>query len=251
MLCKRPWPYRKAPQASWWLWKCWRSAPPPNQLRQVSQQWLDWCVTVSLTQQVQQILQVLEKSISRPAVPLMVAPGTILVTSERPPRMDPFSLLDALTCVGNVVVEARLLQLHDTGGYAKLSLDQALQSHPYHQRGAIVAQPSSTTCFSCNAHISDPSGRKCGLSIHWHSGPLCRRGHASTTRILKNETNFARCVLSPVAPVARVGRHRKAPKNATCLCLRQDRTDKAPVIDVMKAGYMKAMDAVGMHLLAE
>ena len=193
----------------------------------------------------------LEKSISRPAVPLMVAPGTILVTSERPPRMDPFSLLDALTCVGNVVVEARLLQLHDTGGYAKLSLDQALQSHPYHQRGAIVAQPSSTTCFSCNAHISDPSGRKCGLSIHWHSGPLCRRGHASTTRILKNETNFARCVLSPVAPVARVGRHRKAPKNATCLCLRQDRTDKAPVIDVMKAGYMKAMDAVGMHLLAE
>ena len=149
LLCKRPWPYRKAPQASWWLWKCWRSAPPPNQLRQVSQQLLDWCVTVSLTQQVQQILQVLEKSISRPAVPLMVAPGTILVTSERPPRMDPFSLLDALTCLGNVVVEARLLQLHDTGGYAKLSLDQALQSHPYHQCGAIVAQPSSMTCFSC------------------------------------------------------------------------------------------------------
>ena len=110
---------------------------------------LDWCVTVSLTQQVQQILQVLEKSISRPAVPLMVAPGTILVTSERPPRTDPFSLLDALTCVGNVAAEARLLQLHDTGGYAKLSLDQALQSHPYHQCGAIVAQPSSMTCFSC------------------------------------------------------------------------------------------------------
>ena len=107
-------------------------------------------------------------------------------------------------------------------------------------------------CF--NDHIFDPSVRKCSLSIHWHSGPLCRRGHASTTRILKNETNFARCVLSPVAPVAPVapvGRHKKAPKNATCLRLRQERTDKAPVIDVMKAGYMKAMDAVGMHLLAE
>ena len=45
-------------------------------------------------------------------------------------------------------LEDRLLQLHDTGGYAKLSLDQACQSHPHHQRGAIVAQPSSVTCFS-------------------------------------------------------------------------------------------------------
>ena len=109
-----------------------------------------------LTQWVQQKLEVLEKSISSPAVPLMVAPGTILVTLERPPRMDPFSLLDALNMRGKcwswsvmIFLEARLLQLHDTGGYAKLSLDQARQSHPYHQRGAIVAQPSSMTCFSC------------------------------------------------------------------------------------------------------
>ena len=99
LLCKRPWPYRKAPQASWWLWKCWWSAPPPNQLRQVSQQWLDWCVTASLTPGVQQKLDMLESSVSSPAAPLTVAPGTILVTSERPPRMDPFLLLESFRCL--------------------------------------------------------------------------------------------------------------------------------------------------------